>query len=212
MAERNQARPKRRTQRRTLERIFRAAVAAVEPSRLVRERLREVPLQASRIWIVATGKAAPAMAKAAARVLGRRLAGGIVVAPGATTGLPRGIETFVASHPIPDRSSLAAGRAVWALVGRLGAGDLLLVLVSGGASSLLVLPATGITLGDKTAVNRLLLRARASIGEVNTVRKHLSRLKGGGLLRRAGKAQVIGLLLSDVIGSSPSVIGSGPSA
>jgi glycerate-2-kinase len=87
-----------------------------------------------------------------------------------------------------------------------------LVLLSGGASSALVLPATGVSLADKIAVNRALLRARASIAEVNTVRKHLSRLKGGGLLRRADRARVIGLLLSDVIGGSPSVIGSGPTA
>jgi len=210
MAERNQARG-----RRGLERIFRAAVAAVEPERLVAERLRKLSLgagDAGKVWLVAAGKAASSMAKAAVLVLGSRLAGGVVVAPRVTRGLPRRIRTFAGGHPIPDRSSLAAGRAAWALAGRLGEDDWLLVLLSGGASSLLVLPASGLTLADKVAVNRLLLRARAAIGEVNTVRKHLSRLKGGGVLRRAGKARVVGLLLSDVIGSSPSVIGSGPTA
>ena len=221
MPKRNQAAA---TARKKLERIFRAAVAAVEPSRLVaggllpgdppRLRLgnREMPLEAKRIWIVAAGKASSAMAKAAASALGDRFAGGVITAPIKSTRPPRGFTSFVAGHPIPDRSSLAAGRAAWKLAGRARAGDLVLVLLSGGASSLLVLPPAGLTLADKVSVSRLLLRARAGIGEVNTVRKHLSRLKGGGLARRAGRARVIGLLLSDVIGSSPSVIGSGPTA
>ena len=208
-----------------LEGIFQAAVAAVEPGRLVAARLRagdpprlalgparDLLLRERRISVVAAGKAAPAMAAVAARALGRRFAGGIVAAPLPMPRLPKAFASFCAGHPIPNRSSLAAGRAVWDLAGRLRPDDLLLVLLSGGASSVLVLPAAGLSLADKIAVNRTLLRAGASIAEVNAVRKHLSRLKGGGLLRRAGAARVVGLLLSDVIGGSPSVIGSGPTA
>jgi glycerate-2-kinase len=169
-------------------------------------------LREGRISVVAAGKAAPAMAAAAARALGRRFAGGIVAAPSAMPRLPKALVSFRAGHPVPNRSSLAAGRAVWELAGRLRPDDLLFVLLSGGASSLLVLPAIGVSLADKIAVNRALLRAGASIAEVNAVRKHISRLKGGGLLRRADGARVIALLLSDVIGGSPSVIASGPTA
>jgi glycerate-2-kinase len=208
-----------------LERIFHAAVAAAEPGRLVAARLqpgdpprlalgrvREVLLREERISVVAAGKAAPAMAAAAARALGRRFAGGLVAAPPPMPRLPKAFALFRAGHPVPNRSSLAAGRGAWDLAGRLRPDELLLVLLSGGASSMLVLPAAGVSLADKIAVNRALLRAGVSIAEVNAVRKHLSRLKGGGLLRRAGAGRVIGLLLSDVIGGSPSVIGSGPTA
>jgi glycerate 2-kinase len=208
-----------------LERIYRAAVAAVEAGPLVRRRLirgcpvrvrlgphRHLRLDAHRVWIVAAGKAAAAMAKEASRVFGSRLAGGVVAAPFLAHGLDAKLCAFVAGHPLPSRASLAAGRAAWRLLGRARRGDLVLVLLSGGASSLLVLPAAGISLSDKVRTGQLLLRAGATIGEVNAVRKHLSLLKGGGIVRRAGGARVLGLLLSDVIGSSPSVIGSGPAA
>jgi len=162
--------------------------------------------------MVAAGKAATAMACETARALGSRLAAGVIVAPGRAPRLPPRTRGFVGGHPLPNRGSLAAGKAVWALLRRARADDVVLVLLSGGASSLFVLPAAGISLGDKVATNRLLLRAGATIVEVNAVRKHLSRLKGGGLARRAGRARVVSLLLSDVVGSSPSVIGSGPAA
>jgi glycerate 2-kinase len=208
-----------------LERIYRAAVAAVEAGTLVRRRLirgcpvriwlgpqRHLRLDARRVWIVAAGKAAAAMAKEASRVFGSRLVGGVVAAPVPAHGLDAKLCAFVAGHPSPSRASLAAGRAAWRLLGRARRGDLVLVLLSGGASSLLVLPARGISLSDKVRTGQLLLRAGATIGEVNAVRKHLSLLKGGGIVRRANGARVLGLLLSDVIGSSPSVIGSGPAA
>ena len=195
-----------------LERLFRVAVAAVEPGRLVGERLRTLRLGAARVWLIAAGKAAPAMAREAVRRLGPAIAGGVVVAPHRLRGLPATVRAFVGGHPLPNRASLAAGRFAWKLLGAVRRDDVVLVLLSGGASSLLVLPAAGISLRDKIRTTELLLRAGASIGEVNAVRKHVSRLKGGGLARRAGKARVICLALSDVIGGSPAVIGSGPAA
>jgi len=213
-------------ERELLEGLFRSAVAAVEPARLVRSRLftdgGDVRLRAGtrrmlsprgrRLWVIAAGKAAPAMAGEATRILGSRLAGGVVVAPQRPSGLPPTIQRFRGGHPLPNRGSLAAGRAAWALLGPVRTDDCVLVLLSGGASSLLVLPAAGITLRDKVRTNELLLRAGAPIAEVNAVRKHLSRLKGGGLARRAGDARLVCLILSDVIGSSPAVVGSGPAA
>ena len=214
-------------ERELLERLFRAAVADVEPARLVRSRLfrddegearlragtrRVLALTGRRLWMIAAGKAAPAMASAAAQILGPRLAGGMVAAPRRPSDLPRVLRAFCAGHPLPDRGSLAAGRAAWTLLGRVRVDDCVLVLLSGGASSLLVLPAAGLLLRDKIRTNDLLLRASAAIAEVNAVRKHLSRLKGGGLARRAGGARLVCLILSDVIGSSPAVVGSGPTA
>lgn len=152
------------------------------------------------------------MAAAAVERIGRRLAGAVIVAPErGSTRLSR-IRRFVGGHPLPDRGSLRAGQAVRALLRHAAPGDLVLVLLSGGASSLLVLPAAGLTLADKARTSELLLRAGATIAETNTVRKHLSRLKGGGMLRAAGAARVVCLILSDVVGSSAAVVGSGPAA
>jgi glycerate 2-kinase len=208
-----------------LGRIFFAGIASVEPAQLVRSRLeggasvrlrigakRTLSLEGRKVWMIAAGKAAIAMGRESARVLGSRLAAGVVVAPRRARRWPLRVRGFVGGHPLPNRGSLEAGKAVWKLLRLARAGDVVLVLLSGGASTLLVLPAPGITLHDKVATNRLLLRAGATIAEINAVRKHLSRLKGGGLARRAGEARVVSLLLSDVVGSSPSVIGSGPAA
>ncbi len=213
-------------ERRRLGAIFRAAVAAVDPGALVERSVvsesgrtailsktgRALALVRGRVWLVAAGKAAPAMSKAACEALGTRLSGGIVAGTTKATGLPSAIESFAAGHPVPDRASLEAGRAAWRMLAEARPGDVVLVLLSGGASSLLVLPASGITLEDKVRTTELLLRSGASIAEVNAVRKHLSRLKGGGLALRAGEASVVALLLSDVIGGAPSVVGSGPTA
>ncbi len=207
-----------------LERLYRAAIAAVEPAALVRARLladrgralrigerRTMPIT-GRAWLIAVGKAAGAMAREAAHILGPCLAGGIVSSPERVHGLTRRLRQFVAGHPLPNRQSLAAGKAASGIATRAKRGDLVLVLLSGGASSLLVFPAPGISLADKVATTDLLLRSGATIGEINTVRKHLSEVKGGGLLRRAAAARVVGLLLADVIGASPAVVGSGPTA
>ncbi len=207
-----------------LERVYRAAIAAVDPASLVRARFldgdaaalrigeRRVMRISGRTWLIAAGKAAGAMAREAARILGSELSGGVVASPDRVRELPRALRQFVAGHPLPNRQSLEAGRNAWRLAGRAGRGDLILVLLSGGASSLFVLPAPGISLPDKVSTSELLLRSGANIREINSVRKHLSRVKGGGLLRRAGAARVVGLILSDVIGGSPAVVGSGPTA
>ncbi len=119
-------------------------------------------------------------------------------------------DTIVAGHPVPDMGSLEAARRVAALAASLGEGDLLLALLSGGASALLADPAGDITLADLSTLSQDLLRSGAAIGEMNAVRKHLSTLKGGGLTRLAAPAAVAALLLSDVVGDDPSTIGSGP--
>jgi glycerate 2-kinase len=162
-----------------------------------------------RVLVLAAGKAAPAMAAAAEAVLGDGLADGLAVsnAPG-----PRLVRTrlILAGHPLPDARGVDAARAVEAMVGGLAAEDVVLVLLSGGASALLPAPVSGVSLADKVEVTSRLLRAGATITELNTVRKHLSRLKGGGLARAAAPARVVTLVLSDVVGDDLSTIASGP--
>ena len=120
------------------------------------------------------------------------------------------IEVVEAAHPVPDDAGRRAARRIADLAHGLGADDLVLCLISGGASSLLALPAPGVTLADKQAINKALLRSGAAIGEMNCVRKHLSAIKGGRLAAMCAPAQVVTLLISDVPGDAPEVIGSGP--
>src|SRR4029077_11880014 len=124
----------------------------------------------------------------------------------------RGIELAEAGHPVPDERGRAAAERILSLAGRAGPRDLVVFLISGGGSALLPAPAPPITLAEKQEVTRLLLGAGATIGELNAVRKHLSRLKGGQLARAASPAIVLTLLLSDVIGDPLDVIASGPTA
>jgi glycerate 2-kinase len=166
-------------------------------------------LPRGRLLVVAAGKAAPAMAAAAEAVLGSRLTGGLAVSNAAGPALGR-IRLLLSGHPLPDARGAAAAAAVEDLVRGLTPDDLVLVLLSGGASALLPAPVDGITLSDKSAVTSQLMRAGAGITELNTVRKHLSRLKGGGLARAAAPARVIALVLSDVAGDDLSTIASGP--
>jgi hydroxypyruvate reductase len=123
---------------------------------------------------------------------------------------PGRIEVVEAAHPVPDAAGLAAARRIQALAGGLTADDLVLFLVSGGGSALLSLPAEGITLDDKQAINRALLKSGAAIGEMNCVRKHLSAIKGGRLAALCAPARVVTLTISDVPGDDPAVIASGP--
>jgi hydroxypyruvate reductase len=159
--------------------------------------------------LLAAGKAASTMARAAEDVLGRRLDAALAVDVSDQVPLRR-VRRHVAGHPLPDERGLAAAAAVAELAGGLGRDDLLLVLLSGGASALLPAPVAGVSLADKARATACLMRAGASIHELNTVRKHLSRLKGGGLARLAAPARVAALVLSDVVGDDPATIASGP--
>ena len=158
--------------------------------------------------VIAAGKAAPAMAAAVARRLGPRIRAGLVVAS-TPADVPERFELIVGGHPIPTNASEQAGRRALALAESCRAGERLLVLISGGASALMAVPAEGITLDDKRATTAQLLRAGADIHALNTVRKHLSAIKGGWLAARAG-GPCDALSISDVVGDDPSVIASGP--
>ncbi|HEY7512578.1 MAG TPA: DUF4147 domain-containing protein [Vicinamibacteria bacterium] len=206
--------------RRAASSILLAGLRAADPARLVRANLR--PLRGDvrvagtlyrvgrgRCVLVAAGKAASRMAAAAERALGARLDEALAVDTAATTRLGR-TRLRLAGHPVPDARGLAAADEVEALARGLGRDDLLIVLLSGGASALLPAPVAGVTLADKATLTRQLLRAGATIGEINTVRKHLSRLKGGGLAHAATPARVACLVLSDVVGDDLSTIASGP--
>lgn len=164
-----------------------------------------------RVIAVGAGKASARMAQALERVLGARLNGGLVVVKTGHKVLTKRITIVQAGHPIPDRAGLRAANQLRSLIHDLTPRDLVLVLLSGGASSLLPAPVPGVTLADKQHTTRLLLRSGATIQEMNAVRKHLSRLKGGGLAAST-KATIATLILSDVIGNDLGSIGSGPTA
>jgi glycerate 2-kinase len=193
---------------------FAAAIAAVEPERLVRRQLEEHPTLLDvpgEIHLAGIGKAAAAMARGARAALGERVAGGVLVVPaGQEAGAPGGFALFGGGHPVPTEEGVRGARAVLSLAEGLGAGDLLLCLISGGGSALATLPPEGVALADLRETTRLLLAAGATIGELNCVRKHLDRLKGGRLARAAAPARVIALVLSDVVGDPLDVIASGP--
>ncbi len=163
--------------------------------------------------MLAAGKAAFGMTKAAVDVLGRRVRASdvFIVAHDEAERLGR-FRSLRAGHPLPDERGLAAAREMERRAAELGAADVALVLISGGASAMLPAPAPGVRLDDKLDTTRRLLRGGATIHELNAVRKHLSTLKGGGLMRQLRPARVVTLALSDVIDDDPSVIGSGPTA
>jgi hydroxypyruvate reductase len=201
-------------QRILLRRMFDAAVAAVNPARCVSPWLRALNAEPppGRIVVVGAGKAAAAMACAvedAWRGEPDKISGCVVTRYG--HGVPtRRIEVVEAAHPVPDDAGMAAAQRMLAAVSGLTADDRALVLMSGGGSALLALPAPGITLAEKQEVTRALLRCGAAIGEINCVRKHLSAIKGGRLALAAHPAPVLTLAISDVPGDDLSVIGSGP--
>ena len=198
---------------RALDRLVQAALGDLDlrarvRGALLRARLREP------VRMVAVGKAAPAMARGALDALGGAVTRALVVTSddadlGLLAGGPSSLEVLRAAHPLPDARSVAAGRACLALAGAHG--GTLLVLVSGGASSLLCAPAAGLTRARKAAVARAMLRSGADVRAINVVRRHLSAIKGGGLARAAHPDRVITLVASDVIGGAPFDVGSGPS-
>ena len=207
--------------REDLHEIFGAGLAAADPQRAVRRELElegetllagEKRFEPRRVFVLAAGKAAGAMAQAAEELLGEKVSGGLVVTKDGHDPGPEGFETDFASHPEPDERSVEAARKVQELAESLGEEDLLLALISGGASALLADPAPPIELADLKKLTSDLLKSGADIGEINTVRKHVSVLKGGGLVRLAHPAPTIALLLSDVVGDEPSSIASGLTA
>ena len=162
------------------------------------------------IYVVGAGKAGAMMAGAMESILGDRLAGGVVnVKYGHTVPLQR-VELIEAGHPIPDAAGVEGTAKIAGLLERLGEDDLVFCLLSGGGSALMPLPADGVTLEEKQAVTGRLLRCGATINEINTIRKHISRVKGGRLARLASPARLVNLVLSDVIGDPLDVIASGP--
>jgi glycerate 2-kinase len=197
-------------ERALLRRMFEAAVEAAEPGSCVPPHLPEPP--AGRTVVVGAGKAAAAMARAveAHWPPDRPLSGLVVTRYGHGVGPLERIQVVEASHPVPDAAGLAAAARILDLARGLGPEDLALCLISGGGSALLALPAPGIELADKQAVNRALLRSGAGIRDMNCVRKHLSAIKGGRLAAAAAPARVVSLIISDVPGDDPSVIASGP--
>jgi glycerate-2-kinase len=188
-------------------------LSAVDAGRLV-ERALDQPAAsfAARIWIVAAGKAAPAMASAALARFSQQVRGGVIVdREGPRPGQPPepGLERLAGGHPVPTPASERAGRRSLEIAARMGRDDVLLVLLSGGASALMAAPVDSMTLSDKRETTDRLLRAGADIHALNTVRKHLSSIKGGRLAATA-RGPVVTLAVSDVVGDDPSVIGSGP--
>jgi glycerate 2-kinase len=193
--------------------IFRASLAAADPEAAVERHLSTLKLkQYRRVFVVGAGKAGASMAKAAERVLGARIAAGLVNVKDGHTRKLRRIELNECGHPVPDERGVDGARRIAALAEEAGDLDLVICLISGGASALLPAPVPPITLEEKQAVTRLLLASGASIHEINAVRKHISAIKGGQLARLAWPARVESLLLSDVIGDDLDVIGSGPTA
>jgi glycerate-2-kinase len=164
-----------------------------------------------RVVVIGAGKATASMARAVEQRLGPRLQGGFVVVKYGHVVPTRRIVVAEAGHPVPDRSGQRAAARLCAMAAELGPRDLLLVLLSGGASSLLPAPVAGVTLADKQRTTQALLRCGASIREINTVRKHLSRIKGGRLAELT-EATVVTVILSDVLGDDLSAIASGPTA
>jgi hydroxypyruvate reductase len=189
--------------------LFDAAVQAVSADRCVPSHLPKPPR--GRTVVVGAGKGAAAMARAVETHWNGPLSGLVVTRYGHK--VPGGdgvIEVVEAGHPAPDAAGAQAAARILEMVRGLGSDDLVLALISGGGSSLLAGPAAGIDLADKKAVNNALLRSGAAIGEINTVRKHLSAIKGGRLAQAAAPARVVSLVLSDVPGDDPSVVASGP--
>jgi hydroxypyruvate reductase len=190
-----------------LRRMFEAAVSAALPQQCMPGRLPAPG--AGRTVVVGAGKASAAMAAVLEEQWPGELTGLVVTRYGHAVACRR-IEIVEAAHPVPDAAGRAAAERILALVSGLSAEDLVICLLSGGGSALLTLPAQGVSFEDKQAVNRALLRSGADIAEMNCVRKHLSRIKGGRLAVAAHPARVASLLISDVPGDDPAVIASGP--
>lgn len=186
-----------------------AGIAAVDPGDLVRSGLDQHSVDGA-VSLVAVGKAAGAMASAALAVMGPSIRRGDIISPDPVTIDAREIACFVGGHPIPNERGAAGARAILELAESLSEDETLLCLISGGASALTTLPPAGLSVDDVASATRLLLRSGANIEELNCVRKHIDRLKGGRLAAAAFPARVVALVLSDVVGDSLATIASGP--
>lgn len=193
--------------RQLLEQMFAAAIEAAQPAHCIPPHLPEVPR--GRLIVIGAGKASAAMARAVEDNWPGPLSGLVVTRYGYGVPCER-IEIIEAAHPVPDAAGLAAAGRIRSLVSNLSVDDTVLCLISGGGSALLALPLDGITLEDKQAVSRALLKSGASISEMNCVRRHLSAIKGGRLAAACHPARVVTLLISDVPGDNPCDIASGP--
>ncbi len=219
-----------------LKEIFTAAIRAVDPYRAVKTAMtfdgatltiRKGVFQAlypgkyqalthdfskGALFVVGAGKAASKMALATEEIFGETITEGVIVTKYGYTAPLKKIRQIEAGHPVPDQQGLEGAKEIETLLRESGPDDLVLVLISGGGSALLVSPAEGLSLEDKQKVTSLLLSSGATIQEMNAVRKHLSRIKGGRLAKMAAPARVVTLILSDVIGDDLSSIASGPTA
>ncbi|HQQ71398.1 MAG TPA: glycerate-2-kinase family protein, partial [Alicycliphilus sp.] len=194
--------------------LFRVAVQRAQPLHSMARHLPPVPK--GRTLVLGAGKAGGSMAQALEALWPQHAPlSGLVVTryhhiPPRPEGLAQRIELVEAAHPVPDAAGLAAAERMLALTQGLTEDDLVLCLISGGGSALLTLPAEGLDLADKQRINKALLESGAAIGEMNCVRKHLSRIKGGRLAAACHPAKVVTLTISDVPGDDPSIIASGP--
>ncbi|MBI5492410.1 MAG: glycerate kinase [Deltaproteobacteria bacterium] len=213
-----------KSSRKAAEEIFRAAVSAASPYDSVRSNLKllskklkiynlSLDLKSIKnIYLIGAGKAACPMAKAVEDALGSRIKAGCVVTKYNHALKLKYAEVIEAGHPLPDRNGLKGAQKILEIARSAGQGDLVIFLLSGGASALLPAPVEGLSLKDKKRLTGLLIGSGASIQEINTVRKHLSRIKGGRLMDIAYPARVITLIVSDVVNDDISSIASGPTA
>ena len=189
-----------------LRRLFDRAVEAADPKRVLAGHLP--PRPAGRVLVIGAGKASARMAEAVEAAWGP--CEGLVITRYGHARPCQGIEIIEAAHPVPDAAGAEATLRMLSLLKGLSDADFVLALISGGASALLCAPVPGVTLAEKQAVNAALLASGAPIGQMNVVRKHLSRVKGGQLAAAAWPARMLSLMISDVPGDDPAFIGSGP--
>ena len=211
----------------TIEAILQAGLAAVDPGIAVHQSVKRMGISSLEVGgqhydldsyrsvvVVGFGKAVLPMAAALESILAEKLTTGLVISKhlGVNTGLEAlsKVQVMQGSHPVPDQQSIQATRALMEITRDCTKESLIFCLISGGGSALFTNPVEGITLEDMQALTRQLLKSGAEIGEINTLRKHLDRVKGGGLSRWLFPAQVVTLIISDVIGSPLEVIASGP--
>jgi glycerate 2-kinase len=200
--------------RRDARAILMAALAAADPTAAVEQvlRARQDLDKYERIFVVGAGKAGGTMARAVEHLLNGRISAGCVNVKDGDTAKTRIVELRPCGHPVPDERGFNGARRIAEICTEAGDNDLVICLLSGGASALMSWPAPPITLGEKQETTKLLLASGANIHEINAVRKHLSSIKGGQLARLAAPAHVLSLILSDVVGDDLDVIGSGPTA